>query len=116
MRTGDIRGAGTDANVFVRIFGETGETGKLQLRQADNTKDKWERGRTDMFTLEAMDIGKVCTIFFFYKIPTTTFKEAFHIIKIKANHKKKMFISANLFDTKCHHQATKQFMYYGLEK
>jgi len=41
------------------IFGETGDTGKLQLRQADNTKDKWERGRTDMFTLEAMDIGKV---------------------------------------------------------
>ena len=67
MRTGDIRGAGTDANVFVRIFGETGDTGKLQLRQADNTKDKWERGRTDMFTLEAMDIGKVCTIFFFIK-------------------------------------------------
>ena len=59
VKTGDIRGAGTDANVFIRIFGEVGDTGKLQLRQADNTKDKWERGRTDMFTLEAMDIGKV---------------------------------------------------------
>ena len=59
VRTGDVRGAGTDANVFIRIFGETGDTGKLQLRLADNTKDKWERGRTDMFTLEAMDIGKV---------------------------------------------------------
>ena len=57
-----------------------------------------------------------CVQFFFYKIPTTTFKEAFRIIKIKSNHKKKMFISANLFDTKCHHQATKQFMYYGLGK
>ena len=59
MKTGDVRGAGTDANVYVMIFGESGDTGKLQLRQADNTKDKWERGRTDMFTLEAMDIGKV---------------------------------------------------------
>jgi len=62
VKTGDVRGAGTDANVYIMIFGETGDTGKLQLRQADNTKDKWERGRTDMFTLEAMDIGKVSTV------------------------------------------------------
>lgn len=59
VKTGDIRGAGTDANVYLILFGDKADTGKLQLRQAENTKDKWERGRTDMFTLEAMDIGKV---------------------------------------------------------
>ena len=59
VKTGDVRGAGTDANVYIIIFGEKADTGKLQLRQAENTKDKWERGRTDMFTLEAMDIGHV---------------------------------------------------------
>ena len=59
LKTGDIRGAGTDANVFVQIYGEQGDTGKLQLRTAENTKNKFERGRTDQFVLEAVDIGKV---------------------------------------------------------
>ena len=59
VRTGDVRGAGTDANVFVQIFGAKGDTGKLQLRSAENTKNKFERSRTDQFVLEAVDIGKV---------------------------------------------------------
>ena len=59
VKTGDVQGAGTDANVYLILFGENGDTGKLQLRQANNTKNKWERGRSDMFILEAMDIGKV---------------------------------------------------------
>lgn len=59
VKTGDVRGAGTDANVFVQIYGEKGDTGKLQLRSAENTKNKFERGRTDQFVLEAVDIGKV---------------------------------------------------------
>ena len=53
--------AGTDANVFVKIFGSKGDTGNMQLKSADNTKNKFERGRTDLFKLEATDIGKVCT-------------------------------------------------------
>ena len=63
MKTGDIRGAGTDANVYIILIGDNGDTGKLMLRQAENTKNKFERGRTDMFTIEAMDIGKVCKLF-----------------------------------------------------
>lgn len=59
VKTGDVRGAGTDANVFVQIYGDKGDTGKLQLRSAENTKNKFERGRTDQFVLEAVDIGKV---------------------------------------------------------
>ena len=59
VRTGDVRGAGTDANVFVQIFGAKGDTGKLQLRSAEYTKNKFERSRTDQFVLEAVDIGKV---------------------------------------------------------
>jgi hypothetical protein len=59
VRTGDVRGAGTDANVYVQIFGKQGDTGKLPLRQSQNTKNKFERGRADMFTVEAVDIGKV---------------------------------------------------------
>ena len=59
VKTGDVRGAGTDANVFIQLFGELGDTGRLQLRQSQNIKNKWERARTDQFTIEAMDIGKV---------------------------------------------------------
>lgn len=58
VKTGDVRSAGTDANVFLKIFGDKGDTGNLQLRASDN-KNKFERGRTDIFKLEATDIGKV---------------------------------------------------------
>ena len=60
VKTGDVFGAGTDANVYLKIFGAKGDTGTLQLKSADNTKNKFERNRTDMFKLEATDIGKVC--------------------------------------------------------
>nr|CAB3263471.1 lipoxygenase homology domain-containing protein 1-like [Phallusia mammillata] len=63
VKTGDIRGAGTDANVHVKIFGENGDTGKLKLHQSDNIRNKFERGRTDLFKLEATDIGKVERIY-----------------------------------------------------
>jgi hypothetical protein len=59
VKTGTVRYAGTDANVFVKLFGSKGDTGKLQLVSAENTKNKFEAGRTDSFRLEATDIGKV---------------------------------------------------------
>ena len=59
VKTGDVRGAATDANVFVQIIGDKGDTGKVQLCMAENTKNKFERGRTDKFKVEAVDIGKV---------------------------------------------------------
>ena len=59
VKTGKQRGAGTDANVFIKIFGSQGDTGKLKLVSAENTKNKFEAGRTDLFRLESSDIGKV---------------------------------------------------------
>lgn len=59
VKTGDERAAGTDANVYVKLFGEDGDSGMIPLKQSENTKNKFERGRTDKFTLEAVDIGKV---------------------------------------------------------
>ena len=40
--TGDKRGAGTDANVFITLFGESGDSGEKKL---DTTKNNFERGR-----------------------------------------------------------------------
>ncbi|CAG9464667.1 unnamed protein product [Pedinophyceae sp. YPF-701] len=53
--TSDIRGAGTDANVFCMIYGEHGQTMELRL---DNNKNNFERGREDVFTVKARDVGK----------------------------------------------------------
>lgn len=59
MKTGDIRHGGTDANVFLKIFGSLGDTGNLQLKTTDSSINKFERGRTDVFRIEAQDIGDV---------------------------------------------------------
>lgn len=62
IKTGDCFGAGTDANVFMKIFGEKGDSDKMQLNSSDNTKNKFERGQIDQFTHEFDDLGKVCSL------------------------------------------------------
>jgi hypothetical protein len=59
VHTGDKRGAGTDANVFIILHGETGDTGKRKLEGAGNN---FERGRIDTFGIEAIDIGELTKI------------------------------------------------------
>ena len=59
VKTGDVKYAGTDANVHLQIYGSKGDTGELHLRQSENHSNKFERGKTDHFKLEATDIGKV---------------------------------------------------------
>ena len=46
--TGDISGAGTDANVFLNIFGDRGDTGERKLHKSETNKDKFERGRVSL--------------------------------------------------------------------
>lgn len=59
MKTGDIFGAGTDADVTLKVFGKKGDTGTVPLISSDTSSNKFERGRTDKFKLELSDIGKV---------------------------------------------------------
>ena len=42
--TGDIWGAGTDANVFINLYGEFGDTGERHLKDSDNI-NKFERNQ-----------------------------------------------------------------------
>lgn len=44
MFTGTMWGAGTDANVYINIYGETGDTGERWLRKANNL-NKFEKGQ-----------------------------------------------------------------------
>ena len=46
--TGDISGAGTDANVFLNIFGDRGDSGERKLHKSETNKDKIERGRVSL--------------------------------------------------------------------
>lgn len=55
--TGDEKGAGTDANVFITIYGSNGDSGSRQLRQ--KFRNLFERGQTDRFLLEMLDMGEL---------------------------------------------------------
>ena len=56
---GDVLGDGTEGNVFIQLIGDKGMTEQIQLRQAGNSKIRFEKGRTYKFTVETVDIGKV---------------------------------------------------------
>lgn len=44
VRTGDMYGGGTDANVFLTIYGDLGDTGERKLAKSETNKNKFERG------------------------------------------------------------------------
>lgn len=60
VKTGDIPGGSSDSNVFVKLYGEKGDTSKmLLLVSANNLGNYFETGRVDIFTVETFDIGQV---------------------------------------------------------
>ncbi len=56
VHTVDESGAGTNANVYITIYGKNGDTGKRPLKQ--KFKDLFERNQIDKFQIEALDLGK----------------------------------------------------------
>ncbi|KAM6965464.1 lipoxygenase homology domain-containing protein 1 [Aplochiton taeniatus] len=62
VRTGDMAGAGTDANVFLTIYGDLGDTGERKLSKSETNSNKFERGEVDKFSIEAVDLGQVYKI------------------------------------------------------
>lgn len=42
--TGDLYGAGTDANVFLTVYGDLGDTGERKLSKSETNSNKFERG------------------------------------------------------------------------
>ena len=59
VTTGDLNGSGTDANVFLIMFGEYGDSGEIELKNSETYKDKFERGHTDVFMLkDILSLGK----------------------------------------------------------
>ncbi|XP_036363166.1 lipoxygenase homology domain-containing protein 1-like isoform X1 [Octopus sinensis] len=60
--TGDVAEAGTDANVFVNIFGKLGDTGQRYLEESRSNQTKFERGQVDEFLIEAVDLKELTKI------------------------------------------------------
>lgn len=57
-----ISGAGTDANVFVMVFGEFGETGTLPLKESTN-RNKFERKMKDVFRYpDMLSLGELSKV------------------------------------------------------
>lgn len=65
VTTGESLGAGTDAEIVLEIIGVKGTTKSLALNNAANisgNKDIFERGATDVFEIEADNVGKIKSI------------------------------------------------------
>jgi hypothetical protein len=57
--TGDKRGAGTDAQVYITLFGSNGkQTQKIHLKDSNN-KNPFEQKETDKFTVQGEYIGEL---------------------------------------------------------
>ena len=57
--TGNRAKAGTDANVYINITGSSGSTGKRALKKSLSQQNKFEQGNTDLFKVEATDLGQL---------------------------------------------------------
>lgn len=55
VHTSDVRGAGTDANVYLVVYGNKGKSDEVWL---DNKSNNFEAGQTDNFKIEISDVGK----------------------------------------------------------
>ncbi|XP_062987373.1 oxygen-regulated protein 1 [Elgaria multicarinata webbii] len=56
--TGDLWNAGTEADVYIAIYGDKGDTGSRQLLRSKKPR-KYIKGQTDIFSLEAVHLGNL---------------------------------------------------------
>ena len=47
--TGDVSKGGTDANVYLTLFGERGESDEIHLRESETHRDMFERDHVNKF-------------------------------------------------------------------
>ncbi|CAF1135774.1 unnamed protein product [Rotaria sordida] len=57
--TGNTVSAGTNANVFINIYGECGDTGVRSLEYSLNNKNKFEKNQVDHFIIEAVSLKQI---------------------------------------------------------
>lgn len=52
VKTSDLRGAGTNANVYIVLFGENGDSGELHLKDTENGENPFQRNQFDSFVFK----------------------------------------------------------------
>ena len=63
VKTSDVRGAGTDAKVFIQLFGEAGDTGELELNRSETNKKPFQNNCLDVFTFDnILSLGQLFKI------------------------------------------------------
>lgn len=60
--TADVRGNGTDGDVFITMIGEKGESEEQQLTASGDSSSLFERNSTDKFTVTTTDVGALQSI------------------------------------------------------
>ena len=60
VKTSNKAGAGTDANVFVLLFGTNGDSGVLHLEKSETNRNPFETNKEDVFTVTGIpSLGEV---------------------------------------------------------
>lgn len=59
--TGDTSNAGTDSEVFIKVFGQRGATSEIQIEKDD---DRFERGKVDLIKV----VSQLLSNFFIVEI------------------------------------------------
>jgi lipoxygenase homology domain-containing protein 1 len=58
VQTSNVNGAGTDAGVYVTLFGENGDSGEIKLVNSETNKKPFENNQLDVFTLpDILNLG-----------------------------------------------------------
>lgn len=57
--TSDVKGAGTDAQVFLQIYGERGKSDEIKL---ENNSDSFEQAQLDKFMVRPRVAPKLSTV------------------------------------------------------
>ena len=59
VKTSNILNAGTDANVFIKIYGDLRKSKKSLLEKSQSHRNKFEKGNTDHFHLREEYFGEI---------------------------------------------------------
>ncbi|OAF63637.1 hypothetical protein A3Q56_08658 [Intoshia linei] len=59
VATGNVWGAGTDANIHIVLYGTKDDSGIINLKNSETHKNKFERGTIDKFSVELYEIGSI---------------------------------------------------------
>ncbi|KAJ8019602.1 Lipoxygenase-likey domain-containing protein 1 [Holothuria leucospilota] len=63
VKTADVKGAGTNSKVYIKLFGKKGVTGLKFLENPVQEGDKFERGNTDVFILHNVkNVGAISRV------------------------------------------------------